>query len=273
MTALPVFTDPRQVDAGYLERCLGTPVTGFTVEPAGANCSHQAILRVGTAAGPRVLRLKCCTARFGRSEVDYYLADYIGLADAPLVPCLDGRFDAAIGYHLLLEDVSDRYADRRDRAPTPAHFIEVAGALARMHRHHWQSRSGTAPGSLDAYFGHVRGGLDRLAALTGTALEARLDRHEAALRRRLADPAGQALLHGDLNPTNILTPAAGPDFPVYFLDRQPFDWSIAYGLAAADLAYAIVPWSPPEFTHEHAWRIVRHWHQCLGVSGYACSQA
>lgn len=279
-----VLADPREVDIGYLERCLGTRVTGFTIEPVDANCSVQAILRVDTAAGPQALRLKCCAAEFGRSEVDYYLADYAGLADAPLVPCLDARHEAGAGYHLLLRDVSDRYADRRDRAPTLAHFLAVAEALAGLHRHRWASRAGSAQGSLDAYFGHVRGGLARLAALTGIALDERLDRHEAALRARAADPAGHSLLHGDLNPTNILTPVAADDAmqsstpaaahpPVYFLDRQPFDWSITYGVAAADLAYAIVPWSPPEFTHAHAWAIVAHWHRCLGVPGYSRGQA
>lgn len=267
-----VITDPRQVDAGYLSRCLGTPVSGFTIETGSGAWSTQVRLHVDTPGGRRVLRLKCCTAQFGRSEVDYYLADYAGLPDAPLVPCLDGRFEAGTGYHLLLEDLSDRFADRRDRAPTLEHFMAVAEALARLHRHQWASQAGTAPSSLDAFYGHVRGGLDRLAALTGVDMGVRLDRLEAAMRTRVADPAGQTLLHGDLNPTNILAPA-NAEHPVFFLDRQPFDWSITYGLAAADLAYAIVPWSPPEFTRGHAPAIVRHWHAGLGIPGYSWEQA
>lgn len=266
-----VFTDPRQADATYLERCLGVPVTGVAIEPVGAACSAQAVLRVATAGGPLALRLKCCDTRFGRSEVDYYLADYAELADSPLVKCLDGRYDAAVGYHLLLQDVSDGYTDRRDRAPTLEHFLAVAEALARLHRHRWESQP-PEPGRLDAYFGHIRGGVTRLASLTGIDVQERLGRHEAALRRRLADSAGQTLLHGDLNPTNILAPKAAEQ-PVYFLDRQPFDWSITYGLAAADLAYAIVPWSPAEFTRAHAEAIVRHWHRCLGIAAYRWEQA
>ena len=267
-----VITDPRQADTGYLERCLGTPVSDVAIEPVAASCSAQAILRVRTGGGTVALRLKCCDTRFGRSEVDYYLADYVDLAGSPLVRCLDGAFDPATGYHLLLQDVSDDYVDRRDRPPTLEHFLAVAEALARMHRHRWESQPAPAAPVLDAYFSHARGGLARLAALTGIDLADRYGRHEAAMRRRMADPAGLALLHGDLNPTNVLAPV-GAEHPVYFLDRQPFAWSITYGLAATDLAYAIVPWSPPEFTRDHAQAIVRHWHRCLGMPAYAWEQA
>ena len=54
-----------------------------------------------------------------------------------------------------------------------------------------------------------------------------------------------SLLHGDLNPTNILTPKTA-DTPVYFLERQPFDWSLTYGLGAYDLAYFLVIWWPED---------------------------
>ena len=80
---------------------------------------------------------------------------------------------------------------------------------------------------------------------TGYSLRERFALHEQAFRQRWANPKGMSLLHGDLNPTNVLTPS-GHEGPPYFLDRQPFDWSLTYGVAASDLAYFMIPWWPEQ---------------------------
>ena len=75
-----------------------------------------------------------------------------------------------------------------------------------------------------------------------------------------------AFTHGDLNPGNILTPAAA-DSPVYLLDHQPFLGQSSRGLALHDLAYAIILWWPPEARRNLASDLIRHWHAELRLRG------
>ena len=81
-----------------------------------------------------------------------------------------------------------------------------------------------------------------------------------------------SLLHGDLNPTNVLTPR-GAESPVYFLDRQPFKWSLTYGVAVYDLAYFVIPWWPEQARHEWGHAVLRRWHEALDKPGYSWSEA
>ena len=87
---------------------------------------------------------------------------------------------------------------------------------------------------------------------------------------RTGDSNGFALVHGDVNPTNILAPIEG-DRPFYLIDRQPFDWSLKAWLGVSDIAYMIV----------HRWEmatrrrielpILERYHRHLelhGVEGY-----
>jgi thiamine kinase-like enzyme len=238
------------------------------------NWSHQIVIEAQASDGStRALRLKLCLGRtFGRSEVDYYLRDYVDLAEAPLVRCLDAQFDPAVGYHLLLEDLCATHVDRKELLPTLAHGLALAEALARLHRHHWRSRPAPDGAVLDRYFDEIRPGVAPIERATGQALRERFERHERALRRRWADPQGMTLLHGDLNPTNILSPR-GADAPLYFIDRQPFDWSLTYGVAAYDLAYAMVPWWPESTRRANELAVLRRWHEALAQPDYGWAQA
>jgi Ser/Thr protein kinase RdoA (MazF antagonist) len=81
-----------------------------------------------------------------------------------------------------------------------------------------------------------------------------------------------SLLHGDLNPTNVLTPRSG-ETPVYFLDRQPFDWSLTYGVAVSDLASFMIPWWPEQARQDSELIVLRHWYEALGKPGYSWKEA
>lgn len=81
------------------------------------------------------------------------------------------------------------------------------------------------------------------------------------------------LVHGDLNPGNLLVPRAGPG-PVLFIDRQPFDWSLTRWLAASDLVYAIVPWWDTPVRRRLESSVLLHYHAGLrarGVTDYPLS--
>ena len=107
---------------------------------------------------------------------------------------------------------------------------------------------------------------------TCCSLRERFELHEQAFRLRWAKPQGMSLLHGDLNPTNVLTPA-GCETPLYFLDRQPFDWSLTYGVAASDLAYFMIPWWPEQAREECELVVLHHWYDALNAPEYSWSEA
>lgn len=270
----PVLRQASDVTPTWLSEVLGQPVTHVSVLPGTGNWSQQATLQVALGDGTlQTLRLKICLGQtFGRSEVDYYTRDYADLADAPLVRCFAAHFEPGVGYHLLLQDLSATHHDRRDVLPTRDYGFSVAQAMAAMHRHHWQTQPAPNEATLNRYLDEIRPGIAALEAATGRAIQSRYAAHEQAFRQRWADPRGMSLLHGDVNPTNVLTPKTG-DHPVYFLDRQPFDWSLTYGLAVYDLAYAMVPWWPEPVFRDHAQAILRHWYDHLHQPDYSWDQA
>ena len=63
--------------------------------------------------------------------------------------------------------------------------------------------------------------------------------------QRITGGGGLTLLHGDPNPTNVLT-GLTPLQPLYLIDRQPFPWTCRQGLGAADLIHAATPYWPPD---------------------------
>lgn len=274
MSDRPPLRDGGEVDAAWLSLVLGEPVVAWRVERGHGNWSHQFAITATLADGQgRALRLKVCRGdTFGRSEVDYYTRDYVGLDGAPLVRCFDARFEPGVGYHLLLEDLSATHADRRDAEPTLAYGLAVAEALGRLHRHHWQTQPAPSEAALDRYFAAIRPGLGPIERETGVPLEPRFTQHEEAMRARWRQPAGMSLLHGDLNPTNILTPG-GAEAPVLFIDRQPFDWSLTYGLAVWDLASFMLPWWPVELRVACEEPVLRRWHAALDRADYSWAEA
>ena len=269
-----VIRNASEVTAPWLTALLGKSVARVRIATGHGNWSQQLALEVELSDGTWcALRLKICAGNtFGRSEVDYYTRDYIGLIDAPLVRCFDAQYDPAVGYHLLLEDLATTYHDRKEVPPTLAYGMVVAQALGRMHRHHWESGLVPDTKAMNRYLDEIRPGVAPLEHATGQTLRTRFDEHEQAFRARWANPHGMSLLHGDLNPTNVLTPK-GAESPVYFIDRQPFDWSLTYGLAVSDLAYFLVIWWPPQIRRECEAEVLRHWYDALGRPDYSWQQA
>lgn len=274
MTLRTVIRSEDEVCATWLSDVLAQSVEHVRIASDNANWSRQLSIEARLIDGTvRALRLKVCLGdTFGRSEVDYYTRDYVDLRDAPLVPCFDAQYDPAVGYHILLDDLAATHRDRRDAAPSLTYGMAVAEALGRMHRHHWESMPAPDDAALDRYFDEIRPGLAAMERATGCPLQERFESHERAFRSRWAKPEGMSLLHGDLNPTNILTPRDA-EAPVYFLDRQPFNWSLTYGVAASDLAYFMIPWWPEHARYEHEQAVLRRWYESLGKPDYSWRQA
>ncbi len=264
----------QEVNPAWLSEVLGAEVTRVSVSTSSSNWAQNASLIATFADGTeRRLWLKLCLGdTFGRSEVDFYLKDYVSLPNAPLVACHDASYEEGIGYHILLDDLSGEFRDRKSAHTTLEHGLALAEAIACLHSHHWERGVPPSGREWDAYFAQIEPGIAPLEAQTGFALRKDFEDHARRLLDRWSNPVGLTLLHGDINPTNVLTPFEA-DSPVYILDRQPFDWSITYGLAVYDLAYAIVPWWPYEFRVSCQKQILRCWYDHLGKGGYSWEQA
>lgn len=274
MTVGPVISNQDEVTASWIGSALRQNVDRIKVTSGSGNWSRQlSIEACMTDRTTRSLRLKICLGdTFGRSEVDYYTRDYVGTVDAPLVRCFDAQHEPGVGYHLLLEDLSATHTDNKLIPPSLTYGTAVAEALGRLHRHHWCARSVPDPTVLDRYFDEIRPGLAAMERATGCVLRERFEQHEDAFRLRWAEPQGMSLLHGDLNPTNILTPTERTT-PLYFLDRQPFDWSITYGVAVSDLAHLMIPWWPEETRKACEFLVLRQWYDALKAPEYSWNEA
>jgi hypothetical protein len=231
---------------------------------------------------PRSLLLKICTGPFGPSEYHYYTRDYRGYAAAPLVRCFHAAYQAAPrAYHLLLADVRATHGNGFEVAPTLELACASADAIARLHARYWGAAGlaelglGLAtPAELDAYFSRVAPGLEPLLEDLGEVLPpARREllrricgEHPRLLEERLGYEHGFALVHGDLNPGNVLWPRQGAG-PVYLIDRQPFDWSLQRWLGVSDVArLMIIPWAP-ELRREWQLSVLRRYQEALGRAG------
>jgi hypothetical protein len=269
------ITRPEQADADWLTEVLqatGALQSGRVLD-VERTCESSSWSRSvwlapryeASARGeqPRSLLLKICAdpaESFGPSEYHYYCRDYRGYAAAPLVRCYAAAYQPAPrAYHLLLADLRSTHADGFQIAPSLALACASADALGRLHARYWGA-SGLAElglgiatsGELEAYFAHIAPGLEPLIEDLGESLpRARREllhrifgEHPRLLRERLRDERGFTLVHGDLNPGNVLWPRQGSE-PVFLIDRQPFDWSLQRWLGASDLArLMIIPWAP-----------------------------
>jgi len=253
-----------------------------------------------TGDAPRSLILKTVEADAGfiqRSEVDYYTRDYLGLANAPIPKCYAAKVNDNGSYSILMEDLSSTH--ERDSPPSLKYGLAVATALARLHAFAWGERrihqlGGRIPdeSKLDQYVGHVGRGLDSLLEATTldisdswrqTVLDI-FQHHPRKMWERAKGPIGFTIVHGDVNPGNILYPIKNREWTridaniegkVYFLDRQPFTWSLTTWLGVSDLSYLMVQYWDVEVRRELEMSVLREYHRQLlanGVIGYDWDQ-
>jgi hypothetical protein len=269
-----LITCASDIDADWLTDVLSMNVVRFELSNEAFKWSNQIPIIAHLTDGRDLsLRVKICSGeKFGRSEVDYYKRDYVGLDPAPLVKCWDAVYEASVGYHILLDDLSLTHANRRDVLPTLNYGMAVAMSLARLHRHHWETKAPPSESKVDRYFEEVRPGIKKMEQLTGFGISDMFVEMEQKVRSRLRCGSGMSLIHGDLNSMNILTPK-GADCPVYFLDRQPFDWSLTYTVAVYDLAYFLVLWWPAEVRAAHEAEVLQCWYETLDQPSYSWKDA
>lgn len=294
-----VVTEVSQITTEWLESVLqragalrGGGVLGFDVETRTESWSNSARLHLrylpdSSGDLPASLFLKMCRfTEFGGSEVDYYRRDYVGAADVPIVRSYDARYDSQQrAYHLLLDDLSASHTNTWQSTVTPELVAAIARAVAALHAHRWDAAAiheigAHLPGKpeLDGYFDHIRRGLEPLLAIGGDDVKPEwrpllheiFEHHPNLMLARTRQPRGICLVHGDVNPGNVLAPRTWPG-RVYLIDRQPFDWSLRVWLGVSDLAYLLCSFWPVEIRRDFEQIMLEHYHSALvrlGIEDY-----
>jgi hypothetical protein len=130
---------PADVTPPWLEAALGRRVQAFERTEANSTWgAHVCIVaNVEGEPAPLKLRVKVGSATvFGRSEVDYYVRDFVGLANAPLVRCHHAEADDT-HYCVLLDDLTDTHCNQDDVPVTQAYGRSLMESLAQLHAHRW----------------------------------------------------------------------------------------------------------------------------------------
>jgi hypothetical protein len=303
----PVITDVNQVTPEWLTRVLthsGALETGsvesFVIDTDERLLSTSVRLKLTYSAAargtmPQKLFLKMVDTDqddefFGPSEVNYYIRDYVGVADVPLLRCYDAVFSDAIGrygrYHLLMDDVSTTHIEAASRPPTLEHGLALAEGLASMHAHWWGAQrlkhiDAPLPGAdvIRRFVGISEPGARHIINACAEQLKPHwipalyevYEKHPQLMIDRTADDTGFTLIHGDTNLLNILVPREG-ERPIYIIDRQPFDWSLTTWLGVYDLAYTMVLKWEPDLRRALEKPVIQHYHEHLirrGVTNYS----
>jgi thiamine kinase-like enzyme len=268
----------------------------FQIEYSESTNSQVAKIKVEYETGAKITLptsfiLKMCgnDDRFIKdSEVNYYTKDYSNLENLPIPVCFDAQYSNVSGsYHILMEDLSETH--QKDTFPTFKFSTAVAEALANLHAHGWGKEKITALGQsfpdkdkINSFLNHVKKGFDPLIEevsneinpLWRAALNDIFNHHPKKMLERIKNPIGFAVVHGDVNPGNILYPKNGQG-KVYLLDRQPFTWSLTVWLAVHDLAYMLVPFWQTDVRRELEIPTLKKYHQQLlknGVTDYYFEQ-
>ena len=285
-----VITQAANITGDWLQSVFRDAcVERFAVEVDQSNTAGIARITVEFADGyaPRRLFLKMRAGSgdfIADSECRYYTRDYVDVLDAPLPRCYAAAFDEASGaYHLLLEDVSETHHDNKHIQPTRDYGVAVAQAMAALHARWWDRVPLPTPAQIERYVAASRAGLEPMIDVIRELPEGRwieplrelFAHHPAAMVRRMSNPRGLTLIHGDCNPTNILSPKAGVG-NVYLIDRQPFVWSLTTWLGVSDVAYMMVHWWDTALRREYERDVVRAYHAALvgrGARDYSFDEA
>lgn len=278
----------------------GAPST-FKLEPLDAENSTTARLHFQQASQnqtlPEHVFIKLCPDNhsfLGASEPNYYRRDYIHLSDAPIAKCFgavgpSGSTQDSLGrgYALFLQDLGASHCDNRHKIADINHAEHLGRALGQLHAHRWGPDADPEGlhdlrADFEKYISHVVRGLDPIFNALGNNLDhssrlrlTRLFSQDADIMlRRALEGRGLSLVHGDPNPTNVLTCRNACDglLPLYLIDRQPFNWSLRLWLGASDLVYAAVPFWPEDVRRNLQIPLLKSYHRALlenGVQNYA----
>lgn len=276
-------------------------VLAFESVKGGGHWSKNAKLHLtysADAAGelPEKLFLKLVNTDLGDgefflpAEVNYYMRDYIDLPEAPLVRCYAAAYDSEQHhYHLLLEDLSATHRPAYDLKPTPEYGRAIAEGLAMLHAHWWGPKRLQQLGIEFHNSEHItqavtigRDGIEHVKSIFGDRLKPHwpalidqiYEQLPATAYKHAQDNSNFTLIHGDPNPGNILVPHDGIQ-PLYFIDQQPFDWSITIWHGVYDLAYVMSLYWPNELRRELEIPVLQHYYAKLqerGVENYSWEQ-
>jgi hypothetical protein len=257
----------RDISPDWLTNILrreGALLRGEVIRIATANAqsttAHASALYVSYSADaqgscPPQLYLKHYSgSEFDASEVDYYRRDYRDVPDAPLVRSYDAQVNASgDGYYVLLDNLSATHRNCWEVQPSLAFGLALCDALARLHAPHWRRHAAHDAAHLSTYLKNAQAGIEPMIEAMGADLtptqRAQITQiaatHPDALRQRMRSAENLTLLHGDINPGNILAPIDA-ESPLLLIDRQPFAWSLRIGFGVSDLAYATVHWWQPD---------------------------
>lgn len=300
-----VITNVQQVNLDWLNSVLtqsGALLTGrindFDIKLLDSDNAQIAKIKIGYEHGatgklPEFLLIKMCAgdSNFTNySEVNYYTRDYINLADSPIPTCYHARYsDNPYMYHILMDDLSVTHRNNWRTKPTLNYGCSVARALAAIHAHWWGAEKLSTIGSIipnqiaiERYVAHSQAGLlpmlgDIEAEIDISWKHALMDifkYHPAKMIERTNNSSGFTLIHGDVNPGNILSPINN-NGKIYLIDRQPFDWSLTTWLGVSDIAYMMVHWWKTNLRRNFEIPILREYHDNLisfGVTGYTWEQ-
>jgi Ecdysteroid kinase-like family len=302
-----VITHIEEVTAEWLTSVLlisgalsNGAVETFDLDRSQGNWSTSRSLKVRYSSGsrgalPQRLFLKMVNTDlddefFGPSEVAYYTNDYVDVENVPLIRCYNAAYsEEKHRYHILLDDLSETHVEAATKAPTLEYGLALAEGLAALHARWWGMQRLEEAGAPIHSAKHIQRFVDIAKPGAGhiiknfsaelelqwpEAIQTLFARHPPAIIERTQDANGFTLIHGDVGHTNILVPRKG-DRPIYFIDRQPFNWSLTTWLGAYDLAYAIVLDWEVETRRRLEIPILRHYHEWLiknGVAGYPWDQ-
>lgn len=277
---------------------LNGQVSAIKLIPQSGTTSKIAKLAITYTEGstgdlPATLLLKICQSlEFGNnaSEVNYYAKDYLDLEKVAIPHCYHAVYSGEKrAYHLLLEDLTATHTNNWEITPSLKYGQAVAQALAKMHAHWWGSdrlnQYGTTiptAGNIQTYLDNVQPGLDPMLEATKTDITAQWQadlreifaKHPAKMAERLKNPSGFTVVHGDVNPGNVLSHRENTT-PIYIIDRQPFSWSLTTWLGVSDLAYMMVHWWDTEIRRNLEFEVLRTYHHTLlenGVKDYTWEQ-
>lgn len=216
---------------------------------------------------------------FRHKEVDFYNTVARAAPELPLIRCYDAVYSSETGAsHVLLEDVSETHTQTLAPLPPSLRDCELAiDCIAQLHAHFWEHpQLGTEIGKLttaaelDSLVQTIRAHLEGFVEFLGDRLPAaRRATYERILAgsmqpwRRMLDPEGLTLSHGDAHSWNFLYPRDPAQGSALI-----FDWHLWHiDIPLKDLAFMMAFNWYPERRARLEQKLLRRYHAVLVERG------